>query len=210
MVPQQCPPAIVHRVTFLSVNREIACGEDETLIHAARRHGVRVVGACGGRGACGSCTVRLVRGQALLDGETLVGPGKKWRRACRLKPRQDCAVDIAPRSLAPVARAMVDAKDWLDDVAPAPSVRAFEAHVAEPSLTDPRGDFERLVAASSGVRAIDLAAAQALPEILRANRFSTRVFVRDATVVCVAPPGAQPWDWRSTSARPTSPAFLSI
>ena len=132
-------PASGHRIAFVNLNREIACGEDETLFHAARRHGVRVVGACGGRGACGSCTVRLVRGQALLDGEALVGPGKKWRRACRLKPRQDCEVEIAPRSLAPVARATVEAKDWLGDVSPAPAVRAFDVRLAEPSLADPRG-----------------------------------------------------------------------
>ena len=183
------PSATVHRIAVSSLNREIACGEDETLFHAARRHGVRVVGACGGRGACGSCTVRLVRGQALLDGEALVGPGKKWRRACRLKPRQDCEVEIAPRSLAPVARAMVEAKDWLGDVAPAPAVRAFDVRVAEPSLADPRGDFERLVDSLPEVRAIELAAARALPEILRANGFSARVLVRDASVVGVAPPG---------------------
>ena len=190
MTPRPSSPAIVHRTAFLNLDREIACGEDETLFHAARRHGVRLVGACGGRGACGSCTVRLVRGQALLDGETLVGAGEGWRRACRMKPRQDCEVEVAPRSLAPVARAMVAARDWLGDVAPAPAVRALDVRVAEPSLEDPRGDFERLCEALPGVRAIDLAAARALPELLRANCFSARAFVRGETVVGVAPPGS--------------------
>ena len=182
-------PPSGRRIAFVNLNREIACGEDETLFHAARRHGVRVLGACGGRGVCGSCTVRLVGGQALLDGETLVGPGKKWRRACRLKPRRDCQAEIAPRSLAPVVRAEVGAKDWLGDVTPAPAVCAVDVRVAEPSLADPRGDFERLADALPGVGAIELAAAQALPEILRANRFSARAFVRGATVVGIAPPG---------------------
>ena len=189
MTARPSSPRPVHRVAFINLNREIACGEDETLFHAARRHGVRVLGACGGRGVCGSCTVRLVRGEALLDGETLIGASKKWRRACRMKPRRDCEVEIAPRSLAPVARAQVDAKDWLGDVAPAPAVRAFDVRVAEPSLTDPRGDFERFAAALPDVHAIELAAARALPEILRANRFSARAFVRGATVVGVAAPG---------------------
>jgi len=182
-------PASAHRIAFLKLSREIKCGEGETLFHAARRNGVRIVGACGGRGACGSCTVRLVRGQALLDDQTLVDGGKKWRRACRMKPRQDCEIEIAPRSLAPVSRVAEEARDWLGDVVPAPAIRAFEVRVAEPSLEDPRGDFERLREALSGVRAIDLAAARALPETLRANRFSARAFVRDAVVVAVAPPG---------------------
>jgi uncharacterized 2Fe-2S/4Fe-4S cluster protein (DUF4445 family) len=189
MTARPSSPRPVHRVAFINLNREIACGEDETLFHAARRHGVRVLGACGGRGVCGSCTVRLVRGEAWLDDETLVGPSPKWRRACRLKPLQDCAAEIAPRSLAPIARAEVEAKDWLGDVAPAPAVRALDVHVAEPSLADPRGDFERLVEALPDVGAIDLVAARALPEILRAHAFSARAFVRGAKVVGVAPPG---------------------
>ena len=189
MTVRQTSPTNTHRVTFASLNREIACGEDESLFHAARRHGVRLLGACGGRGACGSCTVRLIRGRALLDGKTLIGPGRKWRRACRMKPRQDCEVEIAPRSLAPVARAGVDSKDWLGDVVPAPAVHAVDVHLAEPSLMDPRGDFERLAEALPGVRAIDLAAARALPEILRANGFSACAIVRAATLVGVAPPG---------------------
>jgi uncharacterized 2Fe-2S/4Fe-4S cluster protein (DUF4445 family) len=189
MTARASPPATAYRVAIMNLGREIDCGEDETLFHAARRHGVRLVGACGGRGACGSCVVRLVRGQAWFDDEALVGPGKYWRRACRMKPRQDCEVEIAPRSLAPVARAEVDAKDWLGEIAPAPAVRAFDVRVAEPSLADPRGDFERLVEALPEVGAIDLGAARALPDILRANRFSARAFVRGATVVSVAPPG---------------------
>ena len=74
--PSVFPAERAPRGCFVNLNREIACGEDETLFHAARRHGVRVLGACGGRGVCGSCTVRLVGGQALLDGETLVGPAR--------------------------------------------------------------------------------------------------------------------------------------
>jgi len=189
MTARPTPAATAHRVAFVNLSRQIACGGDETLFQAARRNGVRVVGACGGRGACGSCTVRLVRGQALFDGATLVGPGKKWRRACRMKPRRDCEVEIAPRSLAPVVRAEVDAKDWLGDVVPAPAVRSLNVRAVGPSLKDPRGDFERLLDALPGVRAIDLAAARALPEILRANGFSARAFVRGATIVAVKPPG---------------------
>ena len=189
MTARPSSPRPVRRVAFMNLNREVACGEEETLFHAARRHGVRLVGACGGRGACGSCTVRLVRGEALLDGETLVGPSRKWRRACRLKPRQDCEAEIAPRSLAPVVRAEDDAKDWLGVVAPAPAVRAVDVRVAEPSLADPRGDFERLIEALPGVGAIDLVAARALPQILRVHAFSACAFVRGARVVSVAPPG---------------------
>jgi len=106
-----------------------------------------------------------------------------------MKPRRDCEVEIAPRSLAPVVRAAVDAKDWLGDVVPAPAVRGLDVGAVGPSLKDPRGDFERLLDALPGVRAIDLAAARALPEILRANGFSARAFVRGATIVAVAPPG---------------------
>jgi ferredoxin len=79
---------------------------------------VRLVGACGGRGACGTCVVHIVEGaveleggQAEADGEAGAGTRKKWVRACRARARSDCTVEVAPRSLAPVARAEVGAAD---------------------------------------------------------------------------------------------------
>ena len=84
--------------------RDIDCAEDETIFHAARRQGVRVVGACGGRGACGSCAVRVRDGSVDAQEGTR---SRKWLHACRTRPRSDCKIEVAPRSLARIVRADV-------------------------------------------------------------------------------------------------------
>ncbi len=91
---------------FPQLDRRIVARSDESVFQAARRHGVRVVGACGGRGTCGTCVVRVTGAEIeALDGFAADLAGKRWVRACRVKPRGDAAVEIAPRSLAPVRRA---------------------------------------------------------------------------------------------------------
>ena len=75
-----------HSVHIPVLEREIDCAEDESVFAAARRAGVRIVGACGGRGSCGSCIVRVDDGRVHREGE---GAHKKWLRACRVQPRSD-------------------------------------------------------------------------------------------------------------------------
>lgn len=68
-LPAARKAAATHRAAFPALQREIECREDETLLAAARRAGVRIVGACGGRGHCGSCVVRVAEGRVHRDGE---------------------------------------------------------------------------------------------------------------------------------------------
>ena len=101
-------PPRVHALRFPALDRDIDCAENETLFAAARRHGLRIVGACGGRGTCGSCMVRVQEGRVHREGkESEHSSHKKWLRACCVQPRSDLVVDVAPRSLAPVVRADV-------------------------------------------------------------------------------------------------------
>jgi uncharacterized 2Fe-2S/4Fe-4S cluster protein (DUF4445 family) len=182
--------AETYRVKFLHLDREIECAADETIFHAARRTGVRIVGACGGRGACGSCMVRVHDGDVSMDEDGQSKAGKKWAHACRVRPTSDCAVEVAPRSLAKVVRADVHAHDWLGALAPAPCVRAEDVTVSEPTLDDHADDFSRVRRVlGAPVDAIDLEAARALSHVLRHNDWSARVFARDARIVGAAPPG---------------------
>ena len=101
-----------HRLHFPHLDREIETRENESIFQSARRHGVRIVGACGGRGSCGSCVVR-VQGDVVPmqrglgaevdeaadaglnesidptagDAEGNAGAARKWRRACQLSAR---------------------------------------------------------------------------------------------------------------------------
>jgi glycine betaine catabolism B len=49
-------------VTFAKSHREIACGEHQHVLAAAREAGVRLPSSCA-QGMCGTCKVKLVSGE---------------------------------------------------------------------------------------------------------------------------------------------------
>lgn len=172
--------AVSYRLHFPHLDREIAARENETIFQSARRHGVRIVGACGGRGTCGSCVVRVhgevaqVHGQpdAIVDDEqdpAHKADRRKWLRACQLSARSDCTVEVAPRSLAPVVRAETD--DGKKEILPlAAAVTARDISVPAATLQDNLSDIDRVLRglAEAGTT-VDLEAARLLPGVLRAN-----------------------------------------
>lgn len=183
------PAAASYRIRFLHLDREIECAADETVFHAARRAGVRIVGACGGRGACGSCMVRAHEGKLTDDTGVEIEGGRKWAHACRVRPTADCAIEIAPRSLAQVSRADVHAHDQVE-IAPAPAVAFEDVTTPEATLLDHADDFSRVRRALRGqVETIDIEAARALPQILRDHAWAARIFMCEGRIVGVGAPG---------------------
>ncbi|HNT38270.1 MAG TPA: ASKHA domain-containing protein [Rubrivivax sp.] len=161
---------VTHRVDIPALGRGIECREDETLLAAARRGGLRIVGACGGRGHCGSCMVRILEGRVHREGE---GSHKKWLRACCVQPRSDLSVELAPRSLAPVVRADVATGGDGERLPLHPLVAAVDLTVEPASLQQLASDGERLRAALAAASSdpvppgIDWVAVAALPGLLR-------------------------------------------
>ena len=101
-------PPRLHALRFPALDRDIDCADNETLFAAARRHGLRIVGACGGRGTCGGCMVPQRRPGAPRHRQGVRAFfAQEGLRACCVQPRSDLVVDVAPRSLAPVVRADV-------------------------------------------------------------------------------------------------------
>jgi uncharacterized 2Fe-2S/4Fe-4S cluster protein (DUF4445 family) len=188
-----------HALRFPQLDREIVGQPGETLFQSARRCGVRIVGACGGRGACGTCTVQIVEGHVqTADGRTL-GPraasgGRaargRWVRACQVVPRSDCTIEVEQRSLAPVVRAEVEAGGSAEILALDPVVACHDVTVPEPTLADPRSDAER-VAGAAGIAAIDLGAAKQLPAVLRDGAWALRVRMRGSEAIGFAATGSR-------------------
>ncbi|MCB1541718.1 MAG: DUF4445 domain-containing protein [Rhodoblastus sp.] len=182
-------PVATHRVRFAHLDREVDCAADETIFHAARRSGVRIVGACGGRGACGSCMVRAHDGKLTDDDGAEIEGGRKWVHACRVRPVADCAIEIAPRSLAQVTRADVHARDEAT-IAPAPAVAFEDVTVPPATLIDHADDFSRVRRAMAAqVETIDIDAVRLLPQVLRDNEWSARVFSQEGRIVGFGAPG---------------------
>jgi uncharacterized 2Fe-2S/4Fe-4S cluster protein (DUF4445 family) len=203
-------PQAPHRLNFPELDREIEVQGEETIFHGARRNGLRIVGACGGRGTCGTCVVRVVEGRIdhihsagpdLLEtdddaaGADSPAPGRrKWLRACQLRVRSDCTIEVAPRSLAPVVRADVDLGD-------AGETLPLDPAVSQPGCQRPRGDALRYAfgamptviarALDMPLDAVDLQAAVRLPQVMRDGGWSLRVFRRGRELIGVAPAGSR-------------------
>jgi len=181
-----------HKLHFPHLDREIPAQEDETIFQSARRHGVRIVGACGGRGTCGSCVIRIGTGEVShVNGD--VTDRRKWQRACQLSARSDCTVEVAPRSLAPVVRAEADTGSR-EQLPLHTSLKGIDIIVPAASLQDNLSDHDRVLRALDNPEArLDLAAARQLPGLLRAQphaeRWSLRAFEREGELIGFAPAG---------------------
>ena len=159
-----------YRLHFPHLDREIAVRAGESVYQSARRHGVRIVGACGGRVTCGSCMERVSGGAlAHLDGagQEADARGRHWQRACRIGLRSDCSAEVAPRSLAPVVRTEPEGGEG--EVLPLqPAVGAYDLELPAATLQDNLADMDRARRAlGEDELSIDLAAARALPGLLR-------------------------------------------
>jgi uncharacterized 2Fe-2S/4Fe-4S cluster protein (DUF4445 family) len=182
-----------HRLRFPHLDREIPTREDETLFQSARRHGVRIVGACGGRGTCGSCVVRIDEGEVShVNGEAV--NRRKWQRACQLHAHSDCTVEVAPRSLAPVVRAEADT-GTVERLPLQSAVQGRDLTLPAASLQDTLCDHDRVLRALDDTHlTIDLAASKQLPGRLRAEahaaNWSLRAFERQGELIGFAPVGA--------------------
>ena len=170
-----------YRLHFPHLDREIAARTDESIFQSARRHGVRIVGACGGRGTCGSCVIRVGEGEVahvnsfgaaasdLCENDSLPPDQRKWLRACQISARSDCRVEVAPRSLAPVVRAETHCGEH--EILPLdPAVLALDIEVPEASLADNLADADRVLRQLGYAElTIDPAAARQLPAALRSG-----------------------------------------
>ena len=170
----------------------------DTLFQSARRNGVRIVGACGGRGTCGTCAVHVVEGE--VEGGPLAAiaaeshgthAGRKtWQRACQLHALSDCTVEVAPRSLATVVRADVTGSQEAEPLPLDPLVSSQDLKLEPASLADPASDVERLRRALPGLDLrLDLEALRQLPSVLRASAWSLSARIRQQELIGVAAPG---------------------
>jgi len=182
--PMNAPP-LAHPVRFANLGREAACRAGETLFQSARRAGIRIVGACGGRGACGTCLVRVVSGEYETVGDARADG---WLRACKLVPLGPCTVEVAPRSAARIVRTEVGGRAAPLDFDPA--VRVHDLALTPPTLDDPQADADRLLASLS-IPAIDSALLRELPALLRKHCWTVRAVSRGAEVIAVSSPAAR-------------------
>lgn len=149
-------------IAFQPSGRTIRVGSDATILAAGQAAGIHIENACGSRGTCGKCRIRIVAGTASpvteeerkALGETALATG--WRLACRVSARSDMVIET-PTFLDPVILERTADRTVKSN----PAVRIHEARMTPASLADSRDDLHRLA------DAIDMDEAQIDPAVLR-------------------------------------------
>lgn len=188
------PAQRTHTIRFIDCDSSLEVSEGETVLQSARRAGVRIVGACGGRGVCDSCAITVVSGTVVSVGEYAgetapCRPVPEWARACRVTPTSDCLVRIDPRALAPLGGITVKECRTVISCALKPVVRRYRAELAPATLGDSAADWDRLVEAleHGAIARGDIAALRQLSPMLRAQEWRLSVIVRNGEVIGCRP-----------------------
>lgn len=181
-------------VLFLPSGRKGEFEAGTTVLEAARELGLSVTSSCGGSHTCGKCRI-LVRSDssgALDPHEENLSPFSSeesgfitpeeqksgTRLACCASFRAGHTVVFVPQEAVKMIRKEVRTVAVPLD----PAVKAYEVTLSPPSLTDPRGDLERLREALQkqyglGGLTIDARALQLLPRRLRENNWQGKAYV---------------------------------
>jgi len=207
-----------YTVVFQPSGRRGRAAEGEDLLTIARNLGVDIESACGGKGACGKCRVRLeppgaedvgaasgsaplaavstpTQAEARLLGLTALAAG--MRLACQTQVAGDLVVFVPEESR---RAAQVVRKEASDRTVPLDAaIKRYRVALQQPTLEDATPDAERLLSALvtehglSGLT-LDFTVLQRLPGLLRRAGWNVAVTVwrtgsQAGTIVDVRPGG---------------------
>jgi len=183
---------------FEPEGRKVCVPIGTTVLQAAREGGVDIRSECGGKGLCGKCKVIIKSSEALSE---LTDVEKKllcrtevdfgYRLACQARILGNVTVVIPTESILFFRKIQVTGMER--SVALNPAVTKIHVVLAEPTLSDVRPDYERLLdALSDAVKVNDLEMdyeiLKRLPDIIRGSRFDVTVAIwHDRKIISVEP-----------------------
>ena len=222
-----------YKVIFQPAGTRVEVEDGENLLEVARRSGVSIQSICGGHTTCGKCAVIIQEGEFPKDGivssrehlspksetekrywekkkNSILARGEdpdSYRLSCQAKVHGDVVVFVPERSqgVHQIIRKDVQARA----VEIRPIMRKIYVELDEPTLANPRGDWERLkealLAADEATRSpvdlpldpdglfIDLPALQKLQAVAREGNLHLTATIRAGKeVVQVEPAYSEP------------------
>ena len=184
------------QIEFQPLGRRDRFPAGQSILEYAHRSGIDLVSLCGGAGTCGKCKVQIVSGKVsepsqkekeALSAEELA---QGYRLACQTYAKGDLLLNVPAESVSAPQRLQVEGLETA--VSPDPTILTYELSLPAPSLSDLRGDDERLLEAlkqQHGVvcKSIDEELLRTFSPALRSLTWEAAVSVRDAEVISVGP-----------------------
>lgn len=169
-------------VNFLPIEKSGKVPAGSTILQAAIAAGVQVQSACGGKGTCGKCRVKLApedRTDPLQIEEKFLSPeqiAQGWVLACKRNVSSDMTIHLAEQKDVFDRKTQLEKTEAIHSIAPL--VRKHYLKVTEPSIDDQRSDWERLEAALSEVGStvrFNRGITTSLPRVLRGAAYQVTV-----------------------------------
>jgi uncharacterized 2Fe-2S/4Fe-4S cluster protein (DUF4445 family) len=178
-------------VTYLPFDRTTRVPPGTTLFSAAHWIGLPIDSTCGGRGTCGKCKVRVIKG--IADAETAdhrqLRPSEieeGWRLSCQARIHEDMTCEVPQLLRVPKAATMGLGRLVILD----PNVRKVYFELSEPTLEDQRSDIARLRDALT-VEGHDMVAGvsvlRTLPGVFREANFHVTAVLSGEQLIAVEP-----------------------
>ena len=178
-------------VTYLPFDRTTRVPPGTTLFSAAHWIGLPIDSTCGGRGTCGKCKVRVIKG--IADAETAdhrqLRPQEiedGWRLSCQARIHEDMTCEVPQLLRVPKAATMGLGRLVILD----PNVRKLYFELSEPTLEDQRSDIARLRDALT-VEGHDMVAGvsvlRTLPGVFREANFHVTAVLSGEQLIAVEP-----------------------
>lgn len=135
--------------------------EEETILQAVQRAGVKIAAYCNGQGVCGKCKVKIIEEEfssygGIISKQSNVSPitdsekkaltneeiAEGYRFACRAKVYNDIVIELPRESQIGEQVILEEGKEHT--VAYEPGVRPYTITVEKPTLEDVTNDFDRV------------------------------------------------------------------
>lgn len=186
-------------VVFQPLGKRVSADIGRDLLDIAQRAGVGISSVCGGIGICGDCRVRVggrcVSELNAAELETLHprDTDSGLRLACQtvvLDDGEEIVVDVPPGTMQVAQRSQVEGEHRA--LAIVPTIRIHDLAAAPPTISDLRGDWERLIGDSYAEWTISAPVLATLPGCLRAHDWHVRMVTQASDVLAFLPPDARP------------------
>lgn len=138
----------------LTTGKTLYVLDGESLLQALKRHGIYLVSACGGKGICGKCRVKVLKGKGRIESTWKLQPSEieaGFVLACQTFPEMDILLDIPKESRLVIGDKIEisrsrDLFELLHSLKAdiTPIVKRIQLNLSSPTIQDNISDLERL------------------------------------------------------------------
>lgn len=163
----------------------------ESLLESLQNSGIYLSASCGGKGICGRCKIRVVKGKIKEDSFFSLTEEERdqgYVLACQSYPKSDIFIEIPEKLITVserISKAYIEFIEKPFKTKPSllnPPVKKFSIKLTPPSMEDSQADFERIKKVLGKV-SISREVAAELPEILRRKNWQIKATVVEGEVV---------------------------